>query len=128
MLRDHQHQLSNLLITTLGKLSEVACVTIQKRSEVAREIMAVLWLLLYVIVFRRDKLGGVIIRSSDSDSCLSFTVKSALRSSLTDEQPKISDRQVPCRKKGRPKKKKDAKNKEGKPVKTKKRKKIVSFF
>lgn len=70
----------------------------------------------------------VIIRSSDSDSCLSFTVKSALHSSLTDEQPKISDREVPCRKKGRPKKKKDAKNKEGKPVKTKKRKKIVSFF
>ncbi|XP_056884415.1 chromodomain-helicase-DNA-binding protein 3 isoform X5 [Takifugu flavidus] len=38
----------------------------------------------------------------------------------------ISDRGVPGRKKGRPKKKKDGKNKEGKPVKTKKRKKIDS--
>lgn len=47
----------------------------------------------------------------------------------TDEQPEISDREVPCRKKGRPKKKKDAKkkDKEGKPVKIKKRKKIVSL-
>lgn len=40
----------------------------------------------------------------------------------------VSDREVPVRKKGRPKKKKDAKkkDKEGKPVKAKKRKKIVS--
>uniref|UniRef100_H3D637 Chromodomain helicase DNA binding protein 3 n=1 Tax=Tetraodon nigroviridis TaxID=99883 RepID=H3D637_TETNG len=37
-----------------------------------------------------------------------------------------TNRGVPCRKKGRPKKKKDGKNKEGKPVKTKKRKKIDS--
>uniref|UniRef100_A0A665WHB2 Chromodomain helicase DNA binding protein 3 n=1 Tax=Echeneis naucrates TaxID=173247 RepID=A0A665WHB2_ECHNA len=39
----------------------------------------------------------------------------------------ISDREVPCRKKGRPKKKKDTKkkDKEGKPVKAKKRKKII---
>lgn len=38
--------------------------------------------------------------------------------------------EVPCRKKGRPKKKKETKkkDKEGKPVKAKKRKKIVSFF
>ncbi|KAG7241601.1 hypothetical protein INR49_025521 [Caranx melampygus] len=44
------------------------------------------------------------------------------------EEPEISDREVPCRKKGRPKKKKDAKkkDKEGKPVKAKKRKKIDS--
>ncbi|XP_073330820.1 chromodomain-helicase-DNA-binding protein 3 isoform X2 [Pagrus major] len=45
-----------------------------------------------------------------------------------EEQPEISDREVPSRKKGRPKKKKDAKKKEkeGKPAKTKKRKKIES--
>nr|XP_046236369.1 chromodomain-helicase-DNA-binding protein 3 isoform X3 [Scatophagus argus] len=45
-----------------------------------------------------------------------------------DEQPEISDREVLCRKKGRPKKKKDTKkkDKEGKPVKAKKRKKIDS--
>ncbi|XP_072232882.1 chromodomain-helicase-DNA-binding protein 3 [Leuresthes tenuis] len=45
-----------------------------------------------------------------------------------DDEPEISDREVPCRKKGRPKKKKDAKkkDKEGKPVKAKKRKKIDS--
>ncbi|XP_044040912.1 chromodomain-helicase-DNA-binding protein 3 isoform X3 [Siniperca chuatsi] len=45
-----------------------------------------------------------------------------------DEEAEISDREVPCRKKGRPKKKKDTKkkDKEGKPVKTKKRKKIDS--
>ncbi|CAK6952949.1 chromodomain-helicase-DNA-binding protein 3 isoform X5 [Scomber scombrus] len=45
-----------------------------------------------------------------------------------DEEAEISDREVPCRKKGRPKKKKDAKkkDKEGKPVKAKKRKKIDS--
>uniref|UniRef100_A0A3B3V5A6 Chromodomain helicase DNA binding protein 3 n=1 Tax=Poecilia latipinna TaxID=48699 RepID=A0A3B3V5A6_9TELE len=41
-----------------------------------------------------------------------------------------SDREVPCKKKGRPKKKKDTKKKEkeGKPAKTKKRKKIVSLM
>lgn len=46
---------------------------------------------------------------------------------LDDE---ILDREIPCRKKGRPKKKKDAKKKdqEGKPVKAKKRKKIVRLF
>ncbi|XP_019116871.1 chromodomain-helicase-DNA-binding protein 3 isoform X1 [Larimichthys crocea] len=45
-----------------------------------------------------------------------------------DEEPEISDREVPCRKKGRPKKKKDTKkkDKEGKPVKPRKRKKIDS--
>ncbi|XP_076581633.1 chromodomain-helicase-DNA-binding protein 3 isoform X2 [Chaetodon auriga] len=45
-----------------------------------------------------------------------------------DEEPEISDREVPCRKKGRPKKKKDTKkkDKEGKPAKAKKRKKIDS--
>ncbi|XP_031145674.1 chromodomain-helicase-DNA-binding protein 3 isoform X3 [Sander lucioperca] len=45
-----------------------------------------------------------------------------------DEEADISDREVPCRKKGRPKKKKDIKkkDKEGKPVKAKKRKKIDS--
>uniref|UniRef100_A0A4W6CQN7 Chromodomain helicase DNA binding protein 3 n=1 Tax=Lates calcarifer TaxID=8187 RepID=A0A4W6CQN7_LATCA len=45
-----------------------------------------------------------------------------------DEEVEISDREVPCRKKGRPKKKKEAKkkDKEGKPVKAKKRKKIDS--
>ncbi|KAK5620481.1 choline dehydrogenase 3 [Crenichthys baileyi] len=45
-----------------------------------------------------------------------------------DDDPEISDREVPCKKKGRPKKKKDTKKKEkeGKPVKTKKRKKIDS--
>ncbi|XP_017165960.1 chromodomain-helicase-DNA-binding protein 3 isoform X8 [Poecilia reticulata] len=45
-----------------------------------------------------------------------------------DEDPEISDREVPCKKKGRPKKKKDTKKKEkeGKPAKTKKRKKIDS--
>ncbi|XP_075884481.1 chromodomain-helicase-DNA-binding protein 3 isoform X5 [Nelusetta ayraudi] len=45
-----------------------------------------------------------------------------------DAQPEVSDRAVPCRKKGRPKKKKEAKkkDKEGKPVKAKKRKKIDS--
>ncbi|XP_039996406.1 chromodomain-helicase-DNA-binding protein 3 isoform X2 [Xiphias gladius] len=45
-----------------------------------------------------------------------------------DEEADISDREVPCRKKGRPKKKKDTKkkDKEGKPVKSKKRKKIDS--
>ncbi|XP_029030908.1 chromodomain-helicase-DNA-binding protein 3 isoform X2 [Betta splendens] len=45
-----------------------------------------------------------------------------------DEEAEISDRDVPCRKKGRPKKKKDAKkkDKEGKPTKVKKRKKIDS--
>ncbi|KAM6909031.1 chromodomain-helicase-DNA-binding protein 3 [Xenentodon cancila] len=45
-----------------------------------------------------------------------------------DDEAEISDREVPCRKKGRPKKKKDAKkkDKEGKPVKAKKRKKIDS--
>ncbi|XP_026209293.1 chromodomain-helicase-DNA-binding protein 3 isoform X3 [Anabas testudineus] len=45
-----------------------------------------------------------------------------------DEEAEISDREVPCRKKGRPKKKKDTKKKEkeGKPVKAKKRKKIDS--
>ncbi|XP_054916143.1 chromodomain-helicase-DNA-binding protein 3 isoform X2 [Poeciliopsis prolifica] len=45
-----------------------------------------------------------------------------------DEDPEISDREVPCKKKGRPKKKKDIKKKEkeGKPAKTKKRKKIDS--
>ncbi|XP_035475224.2 chromodomain-helicase-DNA-binding protein 3 isoform X2 [Scophthalmus maximus] len=44
------------------------------------------------------------------------------------EEAELSDREVPCRKKGRPKKKKDAKkkDKEGKPAKTKKRKKIDS--
>ncbi|XP_028284488.1 chromodomain-helicase-DNA-binding protein 3 isoform X2 [Parambassis ranga] len=44
------------------------------------------------------------------------------------EEPKLSDREVPVRKKGRPKKKKDTKkkDKEGKPVKAKKRKKIDS--
>lgn len=47
-----------------------------------------------------------------------------------DEEAEISDREVPCRKKGRPKKKKDTKKKEkeGKPVKAKKRKKIVSLL
>lgn len=47
-----------------------------------------------------------------------------------DEEVEISDREVPCRKKGRPKKKKDTKkkDKEGKPVKAKKRKKIVSLL
>ncbi|XP_047453618.1 chromodomain-helicase-DNA-binding protein 3 isoform X3 [Mugil cephalus] len=45
-----------------------------------------------------------------------------------EEEADISDREVPCRKKGRPKKKKDAKkkDKEGKPAKAKKRKKIDS--
>ncbi|XP_070711098.1 chromodomain-helicase-DNA-binding protein 3 isoform X2 [Pempheris klunzingeri] len=45
-----------------------------------------------------------------------------------EEEAEISDREVPCRKKGRPKKKKDIKkkDKEGKPVKAKKRKKIDS--
>ncbi|KAM6959760.1 chromodomain-helicase-DNA-binding protein 3 isoform 1-T1 [Tautogolabrus adspersus] len=45
-----------------------------------------------------------------------------------EEEPEISDREVPIRKKGRPKKKKDTKkkDKEGKPVKAKKRKKIDS--
>ncbi|KAJ4948480.1 hypothetical protein JOQ06_020014 [Pogonophryne albipinna] len=45
-----------------------------------------------------------------------------------DEEAEISDREVLCKKKGRPKKKKDTKkkDKEGKPVKTKKRKKIDS--
>ncbi|KAM3591285.1 uncharacterized protein V6R79_026058 [Siganus canaliculatus] len=45
-----------------------------------------------------------------------------------EERPVLSDREVPCRKKGRPKKKKDTKkkDKEGKPAKTKKRKKIDS--
>ncbi|KAM4714402.1 chromodomain-helicase-DNA-binding protein 3 isoform 3-T3 [Anableps anableps] len=45
-----------------------------------------------------------------------------------DDNPEISDREVPCKKKGRPKKKKDTKKKEkeGKPIKTKKRKKIDS--
>ncbi|XP_045919764.1 chromodomain-helicase-DNA-binding protein 3 isoform X4 [Micropterus dolomieu] len=56
----------------------------------------------------------------------------ALRETATpaapDEEAEISDREVPCRKKGRPKKKKDTKkkDKEGKPVKAKKRKKIDS--
>uniref|UniRef100_A0A3Q3GY62 Chromodomain helicase DNA binding protein 3 n=1 Tax=Labrus bergylta TaxID=56723 RepID=A0A3Q3GY62_9LABR len=47
---------------------------------------------------------------------------------LPEEEPEISDREVPIRKKGRPKKKKDTKkkDKEGKPVKAKKRKKIDS--
>lgn len=46
-----------------------------------------------------------------------------------DDDPEVSDREVPCKKKGRPKKRKDTKKKEkeGKPVKTKKRKKIVSL-
>ncbi|XP_029310660.1 LOW QUALITY PROTEIN: chromodomain-helicase-DNA-binding protein 3 [Cottoperca gobio] len=45
-----------------------------------------------------------------------------------DEEAAISHREVPCKKKGRPKKKKDTKkkDKEGKPVKVKKRKKIDS--
>uniref|UniRef100_A0A7N8WVT6 Chromodomain helicase DNA binding protein 3 n=1 Tax=Mastacembelus armatus TaxID=205130 RepID=A0A7N8WVT6_9TELE len=45
---------------------------------------------------------------------------------FSDEEPELSDREVPCRKKGRPKKKKDTKkkDKEGKPIKAKKRKKI----
>ncbi|XP_042368122.1 chromodomain-helicase-DNA-binding protein 3 isoform X2 [Plectropomus leopardus] len=45
-----------------------------------------------------------------------------------DEEPEVSDREIPCRKKGRPKKKREAKkkDKEGKPVKAKKRKKIDS--
>ncbi|CAJ1086088.1 chromodomain-helicase-DNA-binding protein 3 isoform X3 [Xyrichtys novacula] len=45
-----------------------------------------------------------------------------------DEEQELSDREVPIRKKGRPKKKKDTKKKEkeGKPVKAKKRKKIDS--
>ncbi|XP_059210753.1 LOW QUALITY PROTEIN: chromodomain-helicase-DNA-binding protein 3 [Centropristis striata] len=45
-----------------------------------------------------------------------------------DEEAEVSDREVPLRKKGRPKKKKDTKkkDKEGKPVKAKKRKKIDS--
>ncbi|XP_061566554.1 chromodomain-helicase-DNA-binding protein 3 isoform X2 [Cololabis saira] len=45
-----------------------------------------------------------------------------------DDKAEISDREVPCRKKGRPKKKKDPKkkDKEGKPAKAKKRKKIDS--
>lgn len=47
---------------------------------------------------------------------------------LAEEHRETSNRGVPCRKKGRPKKKKDGKNKEGKPVKTKKRKKIVSIL
>lgn len=49
---------------------------------------------------------------------------------LAEERPEISEREVPCRKKGRPKKKKDTKkkDKEGKPVKIKKRKKIVSLL
>lgn len=48
----------------------------------------------------------------------------------SEEEPELSDREVPVRKKGRPKKKKDPKkkDKEGKPVKAKKRKKIVSFY
>uniref|UniRef100_A0AAQ5ZC02 DNA helicase n=1 Tax=Amphiprion ocellaris TaxID=80972 RepID=A0AAQ5ZC02_AMPOC len=48
--------------------------------------------------------------------------------SAKDEEAEISDREVPCRKKGRPKKKKDTKkkDKEGKPAKAKKRKKIDS--
>ncbi|XP_054655939.1 chromodomain-helicase-DNA-binding protein 3 isoform X4 [Dunckerocampus dactyliophorus] len=47
---------------------------------------------------------------------------------VRDEEADLSDREVPCKKKGRPKKKKDAKkkDKEGKPVKAKKRKKIDS--
>lgn len=57
-----------------------------------------------------------------------FSLSSALP--LADEEAEVSDREVPCRKKGRPKKKKDAKkkDKEGKPVKAKKRKKIVSLL
>ena len=57
-------------------------------------------------------------------TCLSSALPSE------DEEAEISDREVPCRKKGRPKKKKDTKkkDKEGKPVKAKKRKKIVSLF
>lgn len=47
---------------------------------------------------------------------------------LAEERRELTNRGVPCRKKGRPKKKKDGKNKEGKPVKTKKRKKIVSIL
>ncbi|XP_026017960.1 chromodomain-helicase-DNA-binding protein 3 isoform X1 [Astatotilapia calliptera] len=45
-----------------------------------------------------------------------------------EEEAELSDREVPLRKKGRPKKKKDTKkkDKEGKPVKAKKRKKIDS--
>ncbi|KAK2863071.1 hypothetical protein Q5P01_002604 [Channa striata] len=45
-----------------------------------------------------------------------------------DDEAELSEREVPCRKKGRPKKKKDTKkkDKEGKPVKAKKRKKIDS--
>ncbi|XP_049923605.1 chromodomain-helicase-DNA-binding protein 3 isoform X2 [Epinephelus moara] len=45
-----------------------------------------------------------------------------------EEEPEVSDREVPLRKKGRPKKKRDTKkkDKEGKPVKAKKRKKIDS--
>ncbi|XP_075948794.1 chromodomain-helicase-DNA-binding protein 3 isoform X4 [Anarhichas minor] len=44
------------------------------------------------------------------------------------EEPEISERDVPCKKKGRPKKKKDTKkkDKEGKPAKAKKRKKVGS--
>lgn len=55
---------------------------------------------------------------------------SLLFSPLPGEEPEISDREVPCRKKGRPKKKKDTKkkDKEGKPVKPRKRKKIVSLL
>uniref|UniRef100_A0A1A7Z3A8 Chromodomain helicase DNA binding protein 2 n=1 Tax=Iconisemion striatum TaxID=60296 RepID=A0A1A7Z3A8_9TELE len=52
----------------------------------------------------------------------------ALRETATPAaaEDEISEREVPCRKKGRPKKKKDTKKKEkeGKPVKAKKRKKI----
>uniref|UniRef100_A0A8C3G789 Chromodomain helicase DNA binding protein 3 n=1 Tax=Cyclopterus lumpus TaxID=8103 RepID=A0A8C3G789_CYCLU len=52
--------------------------------------------------------------------------ETATPAAAPDVEPKISDRDAPCKKKGRPKKKKDTKkkDKEGKPVKAKKRKKI----
>lgn len=47
---------------------------------------------------------------------------------LVEAHREATNRGVPCRKKGRPKKKKEGKSKEGKPAKAKKRKKIVRLL
>ncbi|XP_038586758.1 chromodomain-helicase-DNA-binding protein 3 isoform X4 [Micropterus salmoides] len=64
----------------------------------------------------------------DSHGLTAIQLTQPAASDFYNEEAEISDREVPCRKKGRPKKKKDTKkkDKEGKPVKAKKRKKIDS--
>ncbi|XP_057709806.1 chromodomain-helicase-DNA-binding protein 3 isoform X1 [Corythoichthys intestinalis] len=62
----------------------------------------------------------------DARSDVNSPAASRQTAAAAEEEGDTSDREVPCKKKGRPKKKKEAKKKEGKPAKAKKRKKIES--